>query len=253
MENLSVVFEVLPEGSRPPPGYTKSSGHIIFDVRMTLERKTRWVKHGHKSKDPDNCTYITLIGSADVLVETKPEDRPIFEEDLTEEEREAIAKKNWEISQSQSVGDIVALQLEPGWHRSRDCDHDNTTMSNVDEMISYNRLVTGLPQWQIEEKLRLRTNMNVNMTMKMKMTFEEETGTNPDASSSLDDNNDDKKSTNENAQGLLGEVAMTMGMELRRAYVNSLAVLQQHHDDDDGTGTLVSGNYKRKYSTVPFQ
>ena len=45
---------------------------------------------------------VTLIGSADVLVETKPEDRPIFEEDLTEEEREAIAKKNWEESQSQS-------------------------------------------------------------------------------------------------------------------------------------------------------
>ena len=39
MNNLKVAFDILPEGKRPPPGYSKASGHIIFDVRMTLERK----------------------------------------------------------------------------------------------------------------------------------------------------------------------------------------------------------------------
>ena len=40
MENLDVAFDILPEGSSPPPDYRKASGHIIFDVRMKLERKS---------------------------------------------------------------------------------------------------------------------------------------------------------------------------------------------------------------------
>ncbi len=34
MRNLKVVaFDILPDGyEEPPPGYTKASGHIVFDV-----------------------------------------------------------------------------------------------------------------------------------------------------------------------------------------------------------------------------
>jgi len=52
MENLKVAFDILPQGSKPPPGYTLSSGHLMFDVRMNLERKARWVKDGHKTPEP---------------------------------------------------------------------------------------------------------------------------------------------------------------------------------------------------------
>ena len=41
MTNLTVAFDILREGQSPSPGYTKASGHIIFDFRMTLERKAR--------------------------------------------------------------------------------------------------------------------------------------------------------------------------------------------------------------------
>ena len=44
MENLKVAFDILPEGKEPPPAYRKASGHLIFDVRMTLKRKAPWVK-----------------------------------------------------------------------------------------------------------------------------------------------------------------------------------------------------------------
>ena len=54
MTNLQVAFDILPEGSTPPPGYKKASGHIIFEVQMTMEQKARWVKDGHKTHDPDN-------------------------------------------------------------------------------------------------------------------------------------------------------------------------------------------------------
>lgn len=55
------------------------------------------------------------------------------------------------------------------------------------EMFAYNRLVKGLPQRQIEQELVARSKQQKDC--------------------------------------LLGKVAMTLGMELRRAYVNDLAVL----------------------------
>ena len=57
MENLKVAFDILPDGKEPPPGYTKSSGHMVFDVCMTLERKARWVKDGHRTLEPSRSTY----------------------------------------------------------------------------------------------------------------------------------------------------------------------------------------------------
>ena len=68
MENLKVAFDILERGQAPPPGYKKASGHIIFDVRMTLERKARWVKDGHKTPQPDNCTYAGVVSRESVRI-----------------------------------------------------------------------------------------------------------------------------------------------------------------------------------------
>ena len=43
MENLKVAFDIMPDGKSPPFYYTKADGHLIFDLRMTLERKSRWM------------------------------------------------------------------------------------------------------------------------------------------------------------------------------------------------------------------
>ena len=68
MSNLQVAFDILPQGHKPPPGYRKASGHIIFDVRMTLERKARWVKDGHKTPAPDNCTFAGVVSRESVRI-----------------------------------------------------------------------------------------------------------------------------------------------------------------------------------------
>ena len=39
MSNVSVAFEILPPGKLPPPGWTKSSSHLIWDVKMDFTRK----------------------------------------------------------------------------------------------------------------------------------------------------------------------------------------------------------------------
>ena len=61
MENLKVAFDILPEGQHPPPTYRKASGHIIFDVRMTLEQTARWVKDGHHTPEPEWCTFAGVV------------------------------------------------------------------------------------------------------------------------------------------------------------------------------------------------
>ncbi|KAL9185731.1 hypothetical protein ACHAXT_003508 [Thalassiosira profunda] len=135
---------------------------------------------------------ITLIGSAETLVEKSAEERPRFAEDMTEEELWRATNGKTEEEDDADLVDVVALQKEPGMER------DDGKM----EMYQYDRLVTGLPQGQINDKLvgrRKRT----------------------------------EQTADDVSTPLLGEVAMTLGMELRRAYINSLAVLPD--------GTLVSG------------
>ena len=68
MKNLKVAFDILPDGTNPPPGYSKSSGHLVFDVRMTFERKARWVKDGHKTPDPSWCTYAGVVSRESVRI-----------------------------------------------------------------------------------------------------------------------------------------------------------------------------------------
>ena len=41
MLNVSVAFEILLTGERAPVGWTKSSGHLIWDVKMDFTRKVR--------------------------------------------------------------------------------------------------------------------------------------------------------------------------------------------------------------------
>ena len=43
-KHLKVAFDIMPDGKSPPVNYTKASGNLIFDTRMTLERKSIWVK-----------------------------------------------------------------------------------------------------------------------------------------------------------------------------------------------------------------
>ena len=68
MENLKVAFDILPDGASVPPTYTKASGHIIFDVRMTLERKARWVKDGHRTATPDQSTFAGVVSRESIRI-----------------------------------------------------------------------------------------------------------------------------------------------------------------------------------------
>ena len=59
---------LLGEGEKPPPGWSKSSGHIIFDVKMDFTRKARWVKDGHKTPEPEWSTYAGFVSRDSVRI-----------------------------------------------------------------------------------------------------------------------------------------------------------------------------------------
>ena len=45
--NIGVAFDILENDQSLPIGYTKTSGHIVFDVRMDFTQKARYVKNGN--------------------------------------------------------------------------------------------------------------------------------------------------------------------------------------------------------------
>ena len=68
MKNVAVAFEILETGEPIPVGWTKSSGHIVFDVKMDFTRKARWVKDGHRTPEPDNCTFAGVVSRESVRI-----------------------------------------------------------------------------------------------------------------------------------------------------------------------------------------
>ena len=46
MFNVGVAFEILEEGQPAPLGWSKVSGHLIWDIKMDFTRKARWVLDG---------------------------------------------------------------------------------------------------------------------------------------------------------------------------------------------------------------
>ena len=68
MDNLKVAFDILPEGKSPPPEYLRYRGHIIFDVRTTLERKAIWVKDGHKTPELSWSTYAGVVSRESIRI-----------------------------------------------------------------------------------------------------------------------------------------------------------------------------------------
>ena len=61
MMNVGVAFQVLEEDEKAPPGWSKASGHIVFDVKMDFTRKARWVLDGHCQSNPEGSTYAGVV------------------------------------------------------------------------------------------------------------------------------------------------------------------------------------------------
>ena len=68
MYNVSVAFKILEDDEQTPVGWTKSSGHFVFDVKMDFTRKGRWVKDGHKSPEPETSSYAGVVSRESIRI-----------------------------------------------------------------------------------------------------------------------------------------------------------------------------------------
>jgi len=68
MCNVCIAFEILEEGSKPLVGWSKVSGHLIWDIKMDFSRKSRWVLDGHKTPGPTGSTYARVVSRESVRI-----------------------------------------------------------------------------------------------------------------------------------------------------------------------------------------
>jgi hypothetical protein len=68
MYNVGVAFEILEEGAKAPAGWSKVTGHLVFDVKMDFTRKARWVLDGHKTPDIVGSTYAGVVSRESIRI-----------------------------------------------------------------------------------------------------------------------------------------------------------------------------------------
>ena len=68
MNTILSSFDILSYGEKVPPGYARSSGHIIFDVKMDFTCKSRWVKDEHLTRDPIDSNFTSVVSQESVCI-----------------------------------------------------------------------------------------------------------------------------------------------------------------------------------------
>ena len=68
MYEVDVAFKILEDEESLPVGYKRSSGHLVFDVKMDFTRKARWVKDGHRTPDLEDNKYAGVVSRESVRI-----------------------------------------------------------------------------------------------------------------------------------------------------------------------------------------
>ena len=68
MFNVSVAFEVLDAGERAPHGWSKVTGHLVWDFKMDFTCKAHWVLDGHKTPNPVGSMYAGVVSHESICI-----------------------------------------------------------------------------------------------------------------------------------------------------------------------------------------
>ena len=67
MKNIACAFD-FPIDGKAPVGYQKIDCHMIFDVKMTLERKARYVAGGHQTEPTKDITFASVVSRDSIRI-----------------------------------------------------------------------------------------------------------------------------------------------------------------------------------------
>ena len=68
MTNVKPAFEILDEDAPAPVGHQQIRCHMIFDVKLDLTRKARYVAGGHVTEAPSALTYQSVVSRESVRI-----------------------------------------------------------------------------------------------------------------------------------------------------------------------------------------
>jgi hypothetical protein len=68
MTEVGVAFEVLEENIKTPVGWSKVTGHLVWDVKMDFTQKNRWVLDGHKTPNPIGLTCAGVMSRDSIRI-----------------------------------------------------------------------------------------------------------------------------------------------------------------------------------------
>ena len=68
IKNSRIDFEVLDKDTSFPVGHTEITCHLIFDDKMDLTRKARYVAGVHLTDTPPSMTYASVVGRETVRI-----------------------------------------------------------------------------------------------------------------------------------------------------------------------------------------
>ena len=68
MTNVKIAFKFLDDGIPPPPGYKQIHYFIIFDVKMDLTYKARFVAGCHLTNPPTSMAYASVVSRESVRI-----------------------------------------------------------------------------------------------------------------------------------------------------------------------------------------
>ena len=68
MTNIGIAFEILDKDTLVPVCWKKETVHLIWDVKMDVTQKARWVLDGHHQGQPEGSTYTGVVSRESVRV-----------------------------------------------------------------------------------------------------------------------------------------------------------------------------------------
>ena len=68
MKNARVAFQLLSKDDKPPVGFKEITCHLVFDIKLDLTRKARYVAGGHLTEVPTYMTYSSVVSRDTVRI-----------------------------------------------------------------------------------------------------------------------------------------------------------------------------------------
>ena len=68
MRNVSIDYEFMKPGEKPPADHAYLPGHMVFDVKMDFTRKARYVADEHLTPDLITSTYAGVVSRKSVRI-----------------------------------------------------------------------------------------------------------------------------------------------------------------------------------------